>query len=348
MKIGVITFVNEDNYGAVLQAFAMQVYINQMGEECEFINVSLNNYNKNTYRFIEKIFTSLIFFRKKINFIKFRKKLSISENKNIDYDKYDVVIIGSDQVWNPFLTGGELQPVFFGEDFKGIKIAYACSCGNCNVLEGKEKKIFQLLQNIDYLSVREKSLEEYLNKFINKPIITVLDPVFLLDKSMWKKKLIKNFEVKGHKYIFVYILEENPSITAAINELSSVENLEVITLRTKKHYINEYKRYPGADPQRFLELLYAAEIIVTNSFHALAFSYIFRKKIALFKHSKFNERIENLLKILNVENSYYTNTKSVLDFSTVEEATDFTRLKSISKEFLDEGISKNCNYGKTN
>lgn len=338
MKIGIITFVNEDNYGAVLQAYALQTFINEVtGEKCEFLNINLKQFKKNDKNIFIRFFIFMVFLRKKIAFAKFRKLLDISKKNNTN-KKYDILIIGSDQIWNPNLTAG-LQPIFFAYPFKCKKIAYACSCGNCNLLIGKEPQLSIYLNSIDYISVREKSLENFLNKFLNKPIITVLDPVFLLNKTTWEHKLINHSQIINKKYIFVYILEENKIITEAVNELSVEQKLDVVTLRTKKHYINEYKRFPNADPKKFLELLYAAEIVVTNSFHALAFSLIFKKKVALFKHSAFNERIENLLEIINSNNVYYSNTKTILDLSIHNETDDFKRIMKISRAFLKKNVN---------
>lgn len=330
MKIGIITFVNEDNYGAVLQAYAMQNFLRIHQFESEFINVKLKELVKCRTRLVDKIKYKIAFFRKQRSFSKFRKKLQISNG--VDVDKYDALIIGSDQVWNPMLTGDKLQSLFFGGSFDKKIIAYACSCGCSQVLDSHLPELKEYLNRIKYISVREKSLEIYLREQLGIATHRVLDPVFLLDKQNW----IEMFELENRfidkKYIFVYLLEDSELITDAINELSRKNNLVVVSLRNSKHYINEVKRYPGADPKRFLQLLYNAELVVTNSFHATAFSYIFGKDIALFKHSMFNERIGNMLDLIGIEDGYYTKDNKVISFATynaVYNDVDVERNKSI-------------------
>lgn len=343
MKIGIITFVNEDNYGAVLQAYAMQSFLRKRKIESEFVNIRLSNFVKNDNGLLRNLLIKAVFYRKKRNFQKFRKCLDISKNKDcFSLDEYDAIIIGSDQVWNPLLTGNKLQPVFFGEKFNGNVIGYACSCGNTIVLEDKLDEIKRYLANFNYISVRENSLKNFLKNKISKEVSAVLDPVFLLENIEWKH-FVEDLDIKiSEPYIFVYLLENDDAITEAINKISNDEKMGVVTLRTAKHYRDEIRRFPGADPKEFLALLANADIVITNSFHAVAFSYIFRKKVALFKHSQFNERINDLIKLIGLdENVYYSESKNVIDFSCIEKVDKMYDKREFSKEFLEKAILEN-------
>jgi hypothetical protein len=309
--IGIITFINENNYGAVLQAYAMQEFLKNNGYISEFVNIKLEKYTNKK----ESLFVKLAFYRKAMAFKKFRKQLRISSNENIS--KYEAIIVGSDQIWNPRLTGNNLQPIFFGLGAKQRVIAYACSCGNTNVLKEYEIEFEKYIKYVSNISVREKSFQEYLRKLIKEKVDVVLDPVFLLKEDQWRQFIGDSLLTsKVMRYIFVYLLEDNSNITDAINEISEKYNLKVITLRNLKHYKNEVLRLPDADPHKFLQLLSNAEIIVSNSFHALVFSYILKKKIALFRHTHFNDRISDMMELFCLtDEMYYDNAKKIIDFS---------------------------------
>lgn len=335
--IGIATFINEDNYGALLQAYALQFFLSENGIENEFINTSIRGYDSGGSIF-NKMIANIILMRKHLAFNRFRKELAISKKRKLEPEKYSSVIVGSDQVWNPTLTGNGLESCFWGGHFEKNIIAYACSCGNVRVLDNYIKEIPEYLRRFRAISVREQSLEFYLKRIGIENVITVLDPVFLLTKKEWEVFISNNVHRTKEKYIFVYCLESRDDIEQSVEDISQELGLGVISLRNRKHYHREINHFPDADPREFLNLLYNSEVVVTNSFHAYAFSYIFGKKVALFKHSKFNERLDNFSELIGIgDDIYYETANKIQDLGRLN-ADQVNNNIRLSKQFLMDSI----------
>lgn len=206
-KVGIITFHRAENFGAVLQAFALQNYIKNQGYNAEIIDYDFKNvsqkYNlllnskfhnsKNPLKRIRILLSNIYNLNKKItrknNYKEFRRgSLLLSAKKYDDYEDlidnpplYDFYITGSDQVWNKdFLDKGEYS---FYLDFvkSGIKLSYAASTGGNAIKEENLKHISRL----DFISIREKSTAMSLQDKIENTVYNVCDPVFLLKHNEW-------------------------------------------------------------------------------------------------------------------------------------------------------------------
>lgn len=306
-KIGIITFFNALNYGAVLQAYALQKKLKDIGCDVSFIGVTLESFNrKECFRLSDKIKNV---FLKLINEPKARKFRRFQNNEfNIIYNgesyeeilkkkmHFDLIVCGSDQIWNPKITNG-LQPYYFANGFESDKkISYAASCGNTSTIKSEMCKFKELTSELDKISVREEPAEMYL-KEQGIQSQTVVDPTLLISEKAWKElaqKSIVNQEVK-EKYIFVYDLEGTEQFSEVVNNLAIKTGLIVVSLRNKSHYYNDKKRFPNASPYDFLQLILNAEYVVSNSYHALMFSYIFNKIMYIVPHTRYSERMSSFL-----------------------------------------------------
>ena len=220
-RIGILTFHTAINYGAVLQAYALQKYLNEQGYDCEVIDYQCKKINDN-YKILKiksknlkKIIISflkapLLFLQRK----KFKKfvinNIRLSNQKYYPYNitssnkYYDCFITGSDQVWNLSLTNNDMS--YFLDFATKKRISYAASNGTEEISEKDFKKVSNYLQKFSAISVREKGLQNSLMNKISISIIKVLDPVFLLDVESWNN-LLPNFNCK-EKYILAYIIHE--------------------------------------------------------------------------------------------------------------------------------------------
>lgn len=324
-KIGILTlYHNSNNYGALLQAYALTEFINKniKGKKAEQITYDIP-YEKRDFKEIIgrknfiKIVINKIFLKMRVSIFNFIVKRDISGKyskrmkKNKDFrnliphseeifsnnieqlnNVYDIFISGSDQVWNPtwFRSACFLD---FVKDEKR-KIAYAASMGINILTEKKAEKMIPLVNRIDYISVREKKAKDILQKYIsNKSISVVVDPVLLLPVNEWEKLAVS--PLSGHKYAFAYFLGEKRENIKYAKKIRKLLNIELTTIPFLHMSYRKCERNFGdnkikdAGPKEFLGLIKDAELILTDSFHATVFSIIFKKKFYVFKRDGDNE-----------------------------------------------------------
>lgn len=298
MKIKTITCHNVYNLGASLQAYALAKYLTDIGNDVEIIDYKpdyLNNhysfkiigngkYDKPIIRqmyFIAKFPQRLkaLLSRRKREFDEFTKKLPLTELRYKSNNELkenipvaDVYFAGSDQIWNTVFENGK-DPAFY-LDFapkNSIKAAYAASFATDDIVENYKEKIKKWLLNLDFISLREKSGVNIVKKLGIDNATQVLDPVFLLNANEWQK-LEKT--VKSKKpYILVYDFDKNKSIKSFVIKKAKEKNLKIYSIQ-KLGY--EDKCFWNVGPATFIHLIRNADFIVSNSFHATAFSLILK------------------------------------------------------------------------
>lgn len=299
-KIGILTFHAADNYGAVLQAYALQCYLESKGNHVEIIDFVTPQVEKaNNIFFVSKrgvlskwIVKGLILlnYRKlksrKNGFDHFRRTYlhlsrrftsveDIKTNGN-GLGKH-VYITGSDQVFNPLIKNAEIYYLGF-ETAKAIKVAYAPSFG-IKDFSLVDEKIRNLIKEFDYLSCREKDGAEFLATVCGRPVPIMADPVFLVD-AMWWKSILP--EQKLRNYVFVYDLNGGKSLIRLANKVKQATGLPVICLTARKYTKGRYdvdRLCYDLSPCEFLSYIRGADYVVTDSFHGLAFSLLFKTKV---------------------------------------------------------------------
>lgn len=315
-KIGLVTFCKANNYGAVLQAYALQTYLNKLDCKTEFLDIhfnkvdSTNSKNSNNVKMSikEKVINKLKSKYSEIKFEIYRKKyLKINDNiiygddKENVYPTYDYYIVGSDQVWNTDIT--HKTKAYFLDFTNANKISFAASYGK-NDLNNIEK-IWSKEELVKFkaVSVREYSAYKFLqNENIDSK--WVCDPVFLIDRNEWEKNLkLKLRTTIKKKYILVYYMEPSLKLLEVIKYFSEKLKIDVKCVCGGINKLNcKYKHINKGGPIEFLNNVENAELVITNSFHALAFSIIFEKKAIVIGHSKWNARLDSLLKVTNNDN----------------------------------------------
>ena len=231
MRIGILTFSTANNYGAQLQAHALQKQIQNMGHTCLHIKIK-NRKNarisiKETIKFFLKIKCRIAFFLFRRDYIEFDKKKYTSKSMAELNKKYDLFISGSDQVWN--MKNG-LNP-FFYQMFvseKRKKVAYAASIGLTEIPEQRHDEVINALDKFNLISVREHQAQKLLELYLDKKIAYVLDPVLLFPRSYWDKLLNPPTEKKP--YIFVYGTEMTKDLKQCANRLSQQTGLAIKTI----------------------------------------------------------------------------------------------------------------------
>lgn len=288
-KIGIVTFHRAHNYGAVLQAYALNKVIENLGYDVGFVDVQHENIAEG-YRLIPKINVNKPLFTAKgyihflldplrkikrskgfNNFIKCNFKLiPVNQENNID-----IIVLGSDQIWNPEYTNGFVD-FHFGK-IDGLKsrkvVSYAASMGK-TVLDQEQKKIFnELINDIDVLGVREQSLQKLLEDEFDIKAMLNLDPTLLLDREDWNY-IAKPLSTKDDEYILVYEVQANDLTKYAVDKISKQLGLKVIYLAAKSNFKIPSNYISDASPEQFLHLFNNAKFVITTSFHGTVFSII--------------------------------------------------------------------------
>lgn len=361
-KIEIVTFNKAHNYGATLQAYALERKISDLKYEVDFLNY-YDEFIENGYKIfkiskkhgllgvVKSFLSSVVFY--KINkkrfytfndFINNNLKIntkyykSICELKN-NTPEVDVLITGSDQVWNSKITGGlsDVYTLNFGND--GIKrISYAASVGDINLIKDNEEEYKKKISKIDYISVRENDAKEALSEIIDKPIKVVLDPTLLLTKKEWDDVVNKISNTK-EKYILAYVVEPDEEYIKIANDLSKKTGLRIIHFGKKNPgYNNVLKSAYTEGPLEFINYIKNAEYVVATSFHATVFSIIFNKKFFIVPHRKTGARVTNLLDNLEIKGRTFS---SYEDFKDIDYDfdTDWTNVKKILDKEREESIN---------
>jgi len=351
-KIGILTFHSAHNYGAVLQAYALQEHLVENGFTVEiidyrpaFIEKSYKLFrlsrikSKNPITIIRKLIQELLLIEKRKLakkdyelFLKTHLTLSpnIAKNREQIPTDYDLYIHGSDQIWNPKMLGGKIDPIYFG-DFRasnGKKISYAASFAN-EPLKQQDKEIYKkLLTNLDAVSVREKELGILIKDCTAKKIYDVLDPTLLANPKVWAK-IIEEPAIEN--YILIYQVGQNPLTHKLANEIARKNNLIIYDIDSEKNHVSVGK---------FVGLFLKADYIITTSFHGTAFSLIFNKQFySIASGTGRDVRVDSLLKDLKIqERLLYKIPESIttIDYDYVNKNLEILKQKSV--DFLKNNL----------
>ncbi len=363
MKIGILTFHWADNYGAVLQAYALSRWIKnniRTDDSVEIINYiqedSAKMYRPFVFRnhsikelikgIIRGIKNYSIWKRKHKGFSEFRKKMPISKkynrNKLINSEEdYDIWITGSDQVWNTEIVGSDYEIYDLAFIKKSKKCSYAASAG---VIESEEKdqdkRLAEDINNLDCISVREISVQKSLQSRSVKRVERVLDPTFLIEKSKWNDLICEN-RIYPKKYIFVYVISYDSKFTKTVIDAANKKNLDIVVCGYIKELKGKAIQYNSLTPEDFLNLIKNAEYIIASSFHATAFSIIFEKQFFAFIPPYASNRVYDLCTVFGLENRIikdYNDLELIIDnqidYSKVNKT--LSEEKKLSVKYLKE------------
>ena len=323
-KTGILTFSRSLNYGSTLQAWSLTQFLQQAG-----VNPEIIDYEPNGYRDIYALFRMPVqkrwikvdllhflllrfFFRRKKDFYRFWKKNYIRNDKLIrthedlqqQEQKYDILLCGSDQIWNT--RARDFDRAFFFPDISNIrKIAYAVSVNTGNL--GEKEEFRKWLSDFSFLSVREANSRDQLKKLLGEKteVEICLDPTLLLQAEDFEKIMTRR--IIEEPYIFFYSVSMKENAMRAAEILSVQKKLKIYTLisgrgtlsyldHRKKIYLPRY----NTGPEAFLSLIYHASYVVTDSFHGTAFSVVFHKPFCAVAAVDKNGRIKDDARIRNL------------------------------------------------
>ncbi len=365
MKIGIITFHRALSYGAGYQTWALARYLKNLGHAVEIINYIPTRFTFKNLVFGQLCKKSLKEFLVKCapyvvckttefittkNFAK--KHLTVSgktykkpNDLTQQSSDYDLLITGSDQVWNlKFDTLQNIKPYLLNfENDKSKKISYASSIGMDSfndITDDTKEEFARLLSGYKVISVRESSAVELL-KTLGVDAKLVLDPTFLLNGDDWRS-LAKN-KKQPEKYVFVYGLYRNKELHKFANNLAKAHNLKVINLATTYDFNKNAKNKIIASHEEVVGYINNAECVVTDSFHGTALSVNMQKPLYIFPAPRYNTRLESLIKLLGLESHYVLSGNqnlcdTTMDYTEINAKLEEERKKSY--EFLGRAINE--------
>lgn len=368
MKIAILTQPLTNNYGGILQNYAMQEVLRRRGHEVttldihrpfEGVTVNAHFMLSLVKRFIQKYILrdETIVFVNPFNLRRFYdepqrfSRRFMAENLSLvplgvyklteKDDKYDGYVVGSDQVWRPYMAANlENFYLDFVKNPNAKRIAYAASFGTDN-WESDEKStatLKELAQKFDAISVREQSGVGLCKQYLDVDATFILDPTMLLDAEDYRKLYDKHPENDfDGDYIATYILDKSPEIQSMISEVSKRLNLPVKRLGkvTAAGFDSIESWLQGIDNARY---------VITDSFHGSVFSTLFEKQfVALGNEKRGTTRFNSLFNQFGMPNRLARATEDVIkslqtpiDYSKVHETLEAKR--KLSNQFLDENL----------
>ena len=193
-----------------------------------------------------------------------------------------------------------------------------------------------MLKNYSAISLREQSGVKILNDLEIKGSINVLDPTLLLTGKEWDK--ISSRRYKNEEYILVYNLNRNKKIDNYALELSKKTGLKIKFLSYQFHeFYKKGKIICNPKVKDFLALIKNANYIVTDSFHATAFSLNFNKEFIIVYPEKYSTRLQSILNILGLQNRVAKNER---DVSIIESKINYIEVNKL----LDKEREKSINW----
>ena len=350
LRVCGITFTHSPNYGSCLQTYALQHVIESLtigGEKCSYSVIPIQTLKDfPTIGLSAHIVKPLLawnrlqyqsFYNKYLHFAKCRYIRDLSELNQ----QYDAFVCGSDVIWsNNFNNGVGAYFLDFAEKYR---FSYAASFGKSSIPDSFLRFAAPKIDQLNAISVREPSGVQIARQCTQKPIKVVSDPVLLVDASVWKGIAVK----KPHKqpYILIYVTHLNDTIKDFLAKLTAVTGLPAVWAVAGPKQALMRGMLQVHKPAEWLGLLEGAEYIVTNSFHATAFSTLFHKKFFTVvygeKDKGINVRMNDFLNTVGLGSRIHSAVPETIDLSEIDFSEADQRVDELRKDsmaFLRENL----------
>lgn len=369
-SIGIITIHKINNYGSVLQAYALQRVCEELGYRTEIIDYDFPNsfHLNNKYsatsdaqpnepKWIKALFAGALVRQHRgiRSFVENYQRLSAEKyHQPGDFTasppSYDIYVTGSDQLWNPRHCNGDAAFMLFFAPDNALKISYATSIG-ADAIPDELKKVYgKLLSRYGHISVREKSGVAIVRELTGRDAELVLDPTLLLDIGEWNSVAVPERIVKK-KYILCYFLNYTfnafPYVDDLAKDIQRQTGYEIVRVSRPPHTLtlNKTTYKVGASPEEFLALVRDAEIVLTTSFHGTAFAVNYGKPVFSIVQDRdaTDSRQISLMQSLGLERLVLTvrdkfPMASYAYYDVAKEQTILGKLRLDSKKYLENAL----------
>lgn len=341
MKIGILTFHLGPNHGGYLQAYCLQEFISSLGHDVEFINYKNEGHHQSEifrpwiYRRPFKLYQAWI--KEKV-FQKAYKTLKMSNftttKSEVDWNEYDVIVVGSDVVWDYNMERLGRDPVYFGDfgtEFKGKLISYAASCGTIDVNKKTPEYVTKGLSNFDHIAVRDVASQTIVERSIGVAPQLVVDPTWLFIEP--------NNEKEKDPILLVYAYDVPIAFSKEIRAYAKKHQLKIVAIGYYHGWadVNEMRM----SPLEWASMMRKATAVVSGTFHGTLYAIRCQTRFITI----FNKTIENRVKRpLELSDLEYRMLKSPETFNEVmDREIDYdTVLKKLTEE-----VDSSKNYLKS-
>lgn len=303
MKIGILTFHDGINHGAYLQAFSLQKKLLAMGYNSEIINYkslkhTLKEYKVFLFKKNIKILSNNI--SKIRKFKKAHKKLNMTKriyNMKVNkLERFDIVFLGSDEIWNYMNKLIGIDLTYFGKNLNSnILASYAPSFGQVNINSKLPIEIKELINELDFVSVRDNNSKQIIESNSKKDAQVVLDPTFLVD---YNDGFLSDVDYRD--YILLYLTGMSEEEVFRLKKIAKKLNKKLISIGYfyKACDIN----IVNLSPFEWINYFKKADYIITSSYHGTIFSIKNQKEFCSIITKAKSNKITHLLKMLKIEN----------------------------------------------
>jgi len=355
-QIGIVGFFSSDNYGAILQAVALQRKIEEIGYQATYLNYfppapvgRLKKLTSALYYYVRLLFgysrrkQRTDAFRKK--FLETTRRLATYEDASRVANDFDLFIAGSDQIWNPRWL--EVSHGYYLLNFVGNKprFSYASSFGVENIPEKYRSVYKDALEKFLFISIREGSGVRILENMGIRGAKNVLDPTFLLSREEWSTFFAPEPLIK-EPYILCHVMYGDNKGARHITRIARkmrekmkrYYRIVIVGDKEHKRLIPGYQVIYDAGPSEYLNLVTHAEYIITNSYHGTCFAINFNRRFfsVLNRNNPFNIRITDLLTMLDLENRVLFTDQHTDDFPLND--IEYERVNAILEPLRKESI----------
>lgn len=335
MKIGTINFHRSQNYGALMVTYSLITYLKKLG------------YNPRPIDYFPEHHTSMY------------------PNKNEPYDKFiekylkpfaepsetfDLIIYGADTIWE-YYRGYGYDSTYWGDDNlrAKTKITFSASGTMKNFSEESDNLFGEHIKNFEHMSVREDVLKDYIEKLTGREILHTCDPTFLLEEEDYNK--IMSQRLIEDDYAIIYNRQLGKKLFEVAKAVKEKTNLNTVVLKGdgSLYDVNECVISRDIGPSEFLSLIKHSSYVLAASFHAVAFSVIFKKQFNTIMKSG-SERVDSLLRKLELEDrkidhSREININKTINYQTVDHLHKYIEY---SKNYLKNILAKENKYDRGN
>lgn len=372
MKIGILTLPFHINYGGILQAYALQTILEELGHDVTIINSDrvspckpfliriISWLKRNIAKYVfrkENVHTSFNLLPKSIKDGKNIKSKNISnfietyinitdsittdeEHRKLIEHNYQALVVGSDQVWRLRYTSN-IYTYFldFAENFPKIKrLTYAASFGidTWNYPQKMTKKCRALIKKFDAISVREDSAIKLCKDYLGVNALQLLDPTMLLTREDYLKLISTEGELVNSEGLFYYLLDETDDLLSIVEQCSSVFGLRPFTVMRGETVMRESQNFEKdifPTIPGWLQAFNESKFVITDSFHGCVFSIIFNKPFIVFENEKRGlTRFKSLLKKFSLESRLFT----TINYDILSDNTFNYDWNAVNKKLAEE------------
>lgn len=314
-KIGILNFqYSTHNYGAVLQAAALEHICRQLGHDALHLDymakpkMTLRSFVGGLLRQLglrkvpkeNRIVNEEAFEQFRQGFINRTQRIKSASDFPIVAKEFDAVIVGSDQVWRPAFAKDTIG-FFLGHVPKGVdRIAYAASFGTAQWEQENDavitKKVREELHQFKAISCREKSGVDICKYVFDVEAVHVLDPLLLVDESFFEN-IVMQSSIEAVEKLVYYKLDSTPEFLEDLKAVGSEIGSDAVNIYLKNSGVREYRDVPN-----WVALVRHSEVVVTDSFHCICLALRFGKDVIYCPNEQRGQtRLESLFNLLNIE-----------------------------------------------